>query len=132
MAASNPFGLHTVTPYLVVDGVEPLVEFVQKIFNATLRGEIRFREDGSVQHVEVMIGDSVIMMGEPKHDFIPMPSTIYLYVDDCDETYHKAIEAGAISVLPLEDYPHGDRYGGVQDQSGNIWWIATHIAAREK
>ena len=127
MAADNPFGLHTVTPYLIVDNVEPLVDFVIEVFGAEMRGDIRYREDGSVQHVEISIGDSVIMMGEPVDDFDPMPSTLYMYVDDSDTTYGQALAAGAVSVLEPATYPHGDRYGGVRDQSGNIWWIVRHV-----
>ena len=54
-------------------------------------------------------------------------STIYLYVDDCDARYKAALEAGAVSVLEPDNYPHGDRYGAVKDPVGNIWWIATHL-----
>jgi uncharacterized glyoxalase superfamily protein PhnB len=129
MTSKNPFGLRTVTPYLVVDGVEDLISFSQRVFGAVLRGDVRYRDDGSVQHAEISIGDSVIMMGEATDDFEPMPSTLYVYVPDCDVTFLTAIENGASSVLPVQNYPHGDRYGGVQDQSGNLWWIVTHLGA---
>lgn len=123
----NPFGLHTVTPYLVVHGVEPLLEFVQDVFGAELRGEPKYRENDSVQHVEIRIGDSVIMMGEPMGDLPALPASLYVYVDDCDVVYGRAVEAGATPVLEPRLYRHGDRYGGVKDASGNIWWIVTHV-----
>ena len=127
-ASQNPFGLHTITPYLIVEDVRAQVAFVQSIFGATLRGDIRMRDDGSVMHTEVQIGDSVIMMGEPMDGFGAMPSTLYLYVDDCDVTYREAIAAGAVSVTEPADYPHGDRYGGIRDMNGNIWWVVTHVS----
>ena len=123
----NPFGLHTVTPYLVVHGVEPLLLFAQDVFGAELRGEPKYREDDSVQHVEIVIGDSVIMMGEPVGELPSLPASLYVYVDDCDATYARALAAGATAVLEPRVYPHGDRYGGVKDASGNLWWIVTHV-----
>ena len=125
--ARNPFGLRDVTPYLIIEDIKALIPFLQAVFGATLRGEIKYREDGSVMHTEITIGDSVIMMGEPMADFPAMPSTLYVYVDNCDQCYQKALELGGVSVAEPRDYPHGDRYGGVRDRSGNIWWIVTHI-----
>ncbi len=128
----NPFGLHTATPYLIVDDVATLIEFLKQVFDTELRGNPQYRDDGTVKHAEVKIGDSVIMMGEPTRDFGPMPATIYLYVDDCDTRYKKALEAGAIPMIKPENYPHGDRYGGVKDPVGNIWWVVTHIGKPTK
>ncbi len=122
-----PFGLHTITPYLVVESVSALIQFLQQVFDAESRGDPQYRADGSVKHAEVEIGDSVVMMGEPMDEIGPMPAMMYLYVNDCDATYEKALAAGATSVLELDNYPHGDRYGGVKDLVGNIWWIVTHI-----
>ena len=123
----NPFGLHTVTPYLVIDGVSMLIPFLQDVFGAELRGDPQKRKDGTIKHAEVKMGDSVLMMGEPMGDLEPMPTTLYMYVDDCDATYQKALDAGATSVLEVRNFPHGDRYGGVKDPTGNIWWIVTHV-----
>ena len=126
----NPFGLHTITPYLVVENVSTLINFLQEVFDAESRGEPQYREDGSIKHAEMKIGDSVVMMGEPMDTIGPMPATMYLYVDDSDHTYKRALAAGATSVLVPENYPHGDRYGGV-DPVGNIWWLVTHIGKTE-
>lgn len=125
--SKNPFGLHTITPYLVVDGIPTLIEFLRQVFGAELRGDPEYRDDGTVKHAEVKIGDSVVMMGEPTKDFGKMPASMYLYVDECNLTYQRALKAGATSILEPENYPHGDRYGGVKDPVGNIWWIVTHI-----
>ncbi len=127
MSQANPFGLSTVTPYLVVPHVKELVAFLEELLGASLRGELQMRDNGSVQHAEVTIGDSVVMMGEPTDDFPARPATLYTYVDDCDAAYARAIQLGATSVLPPEDFPHGDRYGGVCDLSGNTWWLVTHV-----
>lgn len=123
----NPFGLHTITPYLLVADVPRLVDFIKEVFGGTLRGDIQFREDGSVSHAEIKIGGSVLMMGTPMEDLIAMPAGFYVYVDYCDTIYHRALVARGLSVLEPKDYPHGDRYGGVKDFAGNLWWIVTHI-----
>ena len=131
----NPFGLHTITPYLVVEDVQRLIDFLQNVFMIELRGEIQFRKDGSVQHAELKMGDSVLMMGEPHSDLDDAQLTkfgLYVYVEDCDQTYNKAIESGAVSVIAPADYPHGDRYGGIKDFAGNTWWIVTHLGQKNK
>ncbi len=130
MSDQNPFNLHTITPYLIIDKVAEQIEFLKSIFDAQLRGELKYREDGSVQHAEVTIGDSVIMMGTPMDEFKARKGCFYLYVDDCDQTYKKALKAGAVSLMEPQDFPHGDRYGGVEDFNGNIWWIVTHIGKK--
>lgn len=125
--AQNPFGLHTITTYLIAKDVLKLINFLDEVFGAKLRGDIRYRDDNTVQHAEVKIGDSIIMLGEPMSDIEPMTSGMYIYVDDCDTAYHKALSLGAISVSEPANYPHGDRYGGVKDFAGNIWWVVTHV-----
>jgi uncharacterized glyoxalase superfamily protein PhnB len=85
------------------------------------------RPDGTVQHAEVRIGDSVVMMGEPQGEVQPRPVNLYLYVEDVDAVYLRAIQAGAKSIGEPKDQFYGDRSGGVEDPSGNTWYIATHV-----
>lgn len=131
MDQANPFGLHTVTPYLVVEDVEQVLAFVKNILGATPRGEPRRRDNGSIMHAEVLIGDSVVMMGEPMDNSGPSPGMLYVYVPDCDHAHAKALAAGATEVMPPADYPHGDRYGGVRDGGGNVWWLVTHQGTKD-
>lgn len=126
MNKQNPFGLHTVTPYLIVKDVERLILFLKEVFSGELRGDIHYRDDGSIKHAEIKIGDSVIMMGSPMEDVDSMSATLYTYVPDCDITYELALKKGATSVSPPENFPHGDRYGGIKDPTGNIFWVVTH------
>jgi PhnB protein len=112
---------HTVTPYLIVPGVAALITFARQAFGAE-EMEVHQRPDGSIAHAEMRIGDSVVMMGEPAGEFSAMPTSLYLLVDDVDETYARAVAAGASSLRAPEDQPYG-RSAGVQDASGNQWWI---------
>lgn len=119
-----PEGYHTVTPYLVVPGVPRLIEFLQRVFDAR-ELERMAREDGTVMHAEVQIGDSRVMMGEPMGQMTPMPGHLYVYVDDADAAWRRALEAGAVSLQEPADQFYGDRTAGVQDPTGNQWWVAT-------
>jgi PhnB protein len=122
-----PEGYHTVTPYILVQGAaEKLIDFMKRAFNAR-ETERYSMPDGSIGHAEVRIGDSVIMIADAQgEEYKPMAAGIHLYVEDCDATYKRAIEAGATSVREPVDQFYGDRSAGVNDQFGNKWWIATH------
>jgi PhnB protein len=120
-----PEGFHTVTPYLIVESVERLIEFVKAAFDAKERFSHK-GPDGKIGHAEVTIGDSIVMIGGARGNWKPIPAMIYLYVNDCDATFKRAIAAGAKSVQELTDQFYGDRSGGVTDPCGVQWWIATH------
>lgn len=121
-----PKGFHTVTPYLIVEGADKLIDFLKQSFGAEEVERIA-GPDGKVGHAEVRIGDSMIMMGEASGEWKPIPGSIYLYVKDTDAAYKHALEAGATSVMEPADQFYGDRNAGVRDVCGNTWWIATHI-----
>jgi len=120
-----PEGYHMVTPYILVQGADKLIDFVKRAFDAK-ETERYLMPDGTIGHAEVRIGDSVIMVSEAKgEEYKPMPTGIYLYVENCDGTYERALQAGATSLMKPMDQFYGDRSGGVKDQFGNHWWIAT-------
>ncbi|HMD01445.1 MAG TPA: VOC family protein [Candidatus Baltobacteraceae bacterium] len=119
-----PEGFHNVNAYLVVEDPDALVQFLINVFGAQI-GE-RFTFEGRTTHAEARIGDAIVMIGGARNG-TPAPAMLYVYVDDCDAAYERAILAGAESIMPPADMYYGDRHGGVRDQSGNSWWIATHI-----
>ena len=121
-----PQGLHTVTTYLHPKGAPQMIDFLKRAFGAE---EIaRYASpDGVVHHAQVKIGDSIIEMGEAHAEFQPMPTAFYLYVEDADAWYRRAMQAGATSIYEPADQPYGDRNGGVRDPFGNQWFIGTHI-----
>jgi len=118
MAKSIPEGWHSVTPRLVVHDPTKLVDFLKKAFGAS--------GDFTGDSPSVMrIGDSIVMVsGAGPRD--PMPAFLYLYVDDADATYQRALEAGAVCLEEPADMPYGDRRAMVKDPFGNDWQIATH------
>ena len=113
-----PEGWHTVTPRLLVEDAAKLVAFLKHAFGATGA----FRNDGPS---EIRIGDSIVMVGEAGVREA-MRTFLYLYLDDIDAAYGRALEAGAITIEEPCDMFYGDRRATVRDPFGNIWQIATH------
>lgn len=124
MPAHIPEGFHSLTPYLVVDGVARLLDFLRDAFGAEEIGRYA-APDGRIMHAVVRIGDSMLEMGEPGPEWSPMPCGLHLYVEDVDAVYTRAIEAGGVSLYGPDVKPYGDREGGVRDPAGNLWYIAT-------
>jgi PhnB protein len=121
-----PDGYHTVTPYILVQGADKLIDFVKKAFDAK-ETERYSMPNGTIGHAEVRLGDSVIMVSDAQgEDYKPMAAGIHLYVEDCDAVYKRALEGGATSIMEPADQFYGDRSAGVKDQFGNRWWIAMH------
>jgi uncharacterized glyoxalase superfamily protein PhnB len=125
MARAIPQGFHTVTPYLVVRGADRLIHFMKQSFKANEQHRAT-HQDESIMHAEVQIGDSKLMLSEARGDMEPRPGMLYIYVDDVDVVYERAVQAGAKPLRPPTDEFYGDRSGGVEDMCGNQWWIATH------
>ncbi len=121
-----PEGMHSITPYLHPKGAPKVIDFLKRAFGA----EEVFRaqdEAGTVHHAKIRIGDSIIAMGEAQGPYQPMPPALHLYTSDTDAAYRRALEAGAISIDEPTDAGYGDRYAGVKDPFGNVWYIATHL-----
>ena len=117
-------GIGSVRPYIY--GYLDLPDFVAQVFGAV---EVERAEGGSDGfHVESRIGDSMIVMetGKDWGDQETTRASIYVYVDDIDAAYNKAIELGATSIAKPEDKPYQERSAGVKDTFGNTWWISTY------
>ena len=80
-----------------------------------------------ISAADLKIGDSHVMIGEASDQHPAMPGMVHLYVPDVDAVYRRAIAAGGTSAMEPKDQFYGDRGAGVQDPSGNHWYIATHI-----
>jgi uncharacterized glyoxalase superfamily protein PhnB len=122
----TPEGLRAVTPYLHPRGAGEMIDFVKRAFGAEEQYRVQ-SPDGIVHHAVVKIGDSPLEMGEAHGPAQPMPTTFFMYVDDVDAWYDRAVAAGASSRGKPTDQPYGDRVGGVADAFGNVWYLATHI-----
>jgi PhnB protein len=117
-----PEGMGSVVPYAHPAKALPFIDFLKRAFGAQEMGV--YQQDGRVMHAAVRIGNAVLEMGESP-DF--QPSGFYMYVEDCDAVYQRAIEAGATSLWPPADQPYGDRTSGLVDPFGYQWFPATQI-----
>ena len=116
----------TVTPYLLVAGADAELAFLKAAFGAQER-DVSRNTDGSIMHAEITIGDSLVMIGQAGGQWQPRDGAFYLWVDDVDATYRKALAAGGTSESEPEDKPYGHRNAGVIDPSGLTWWIAAPV-----
>ncbi len=121
MNSFTPHGWHTVTPRIVTGEVGALVGFLKAVFGAS--GEYR---EG--MPAEIKIGDSIVMISDGGGRRDTVPAFLYVYVENADETYRLAIDAGAESLEMPTDMPYGDRRAAVLDSWGNTWQIATRMA----
>jgi PhnB protein len=128
-----PPGFHTLTPHLAVNSAAAYIDFLTLAFNAV---EISRSPGpgGKLMHVQMRIGDSVLMFaddfsaefGMPPLAQGRLPLHMHLYVPDADAVWAQAIAAGCQVEMPISDQFWGDRYGHVRDPFGFLWAIATH------
>jgi PhnB protein len=122
-----PRGYRMVTPYLVAQDAESVIDFVKKTFG----GEETFRAVGSAggYHCEMRVEDSILMIGGGGAGLAwkgeSQLGAFHVYVRDCDSTYQRALQAGGKSLAEPTDQEYGERSGSVIDAAGNHWYIAT-------
>lgn len=129
-----PEGFHTITPHLIVRDSKAAIEFYQRAFGAQLQGGIAYMPNGKVMHAMIKIGDSLLMLNDefPEHGVVAPKDgdggvSLHIYVDNVDELFERATDAGAKVKMPLADMFWGDRYGKVVDPFGHQWTLGTHI-----
>jgi PhnB protein len=121
-----PENLHTITGWFHPRGASQFIDFLERAFRAE-ELERYDSPEGWVRHAKIRIGDSVVALSEPHDDWKPMPMMVYLYVPNVDELYAQALRAGAKSLSEPKDQSYGDRSAGVQDEWGNMWYMATPL-----
>ena len=125
-----PEGYHTITPQLSLDRAAETIEWYKKAFGAEELGK-HLGPDGKVMHAELKIGDSRFMVndvmpgGKGPQAFGGSPTLLWLYVEDADAVFSRAVNAGGKVKMPLADQFWGDRGGCLADPEGYTWWIAT-------
>jgi len=133
--AVNPIppGYHSITPSLTCRDAAKAIEFYKKAFGAQELMRMP-SPDGKISHAELKVGNSVIFVSDefPGRTAAPSPSampssSLFMYVEDVDTVYNRAVAAGAKSTMPLQDMFWGDRFGNVVDPFGHQWGLAMHI-----
>lgn len=126
MTTYKPADYASVSPYLLLEDVQGVIDFLKATFDAVPLRRVE-RPDGSIIHAEVKIDDTVIMMAQSGNAIVPNESVIHVYVPDVDETYRRGLAAGAKPIQEPQKKDDADRRGGFQDLAGNAWWVATQI-----
>lgn len=126
----KPAGYNSVSPYLVVNGAQRMIDLLKKVFNVQ---DLRKYEtpDGKIMHSEVRLDDSVIMIADATEMWPQNQSLLHVYVADVDAIYRKAIDAGCeAGEQPKERDGDPDRRGGFRDFAGNYWSVSTQVARK--
>ena len=129
-----PKGHHTVTPSIFVAGAAKAIDFYKKALGA--EELMRFpAPDGTIMHAQIRIGDSIIMLGDEMPEgggkspktYGGTPVSFFVYGENVDAAWKRAVDAGAKPIQPLADQFWGDRTGCLEDPFGHQWWLAQHI-----
>lgn len=120
-----PEGYQRIMPYLIIKNAPAFFEFTKNVFDAEEKHKT-MRTETVIMHAEISIGGSCIMFADANEQFPPQTAGLFIYVDDCDSVYKKALDNGAVSLMGPSDQSYG-RSAGVKDPFGNTWWITTAV-----
>jgi len=128
-------GFHSVTPVFVFKDARLAIDFYQRAFGAKEHFAMPGPDGKGVMHAEIQVGDSILMVSDENpqqscrsaESMGGSPVSFYLYVENVDAAFGRALEAGATSLMPVQDMFWGDRVGSVKDPFGHSWMISTHI-----
>jgi PhnB protein len=128
-----PEGYHSITPAITCKGAAKAIDFYKEAFQAKVISRMD-GPGGTVAHADLMIGDSHFMLGDefPGMSGSPAPnappcSSLFVYTDNVDQAFDRAVKAGCSVNMPLADQFWGDRYGKLVDPFGHHWGLAQHI-----
>lgn len=120
----KPQNFSSVSPYIIAEDAAAVIAFLKATFGATDERHMK-RDDGRIQHAEIRIDDSIIMLTDAPAGCTPTVACTHVYVPDVDAAYERALAAGGTSIQPPMKKSDPDRRGGVMDPAGNQWWIGT-------
>jgi uncharacterized glyoxalase superfamily protein PhnB len=121
-----PDGYHVVTPILLVEDADALIDFMKRTFDAQ-EYQLGRRPDGKIWHADLTIAGAHIMISEAQGPFGAAAAAVNVYVPDVDAIYQRALDAGGTSIMPPSNRFYGDRNAVVKDRTGIVWSLATHV-----
>ena len=125
-----PKGLTSVIAQLTVPNASEAIEFYKKIFNAEVVDKAMDESGKKVMHATLRINDTSFFCNDAFPEWGGDPAsaaTLWLYADDADFIFTRAVEAGCTVLMPMTDQFWGDRSGTVKDRFGIKWNIAKHV-----
>jgi PhnB protein len=121
-----PPGYGTMFPYLFVRDASRYLDFLKNAFGAEELGRTE-TPDGTIANARFRLGTTSFMVSEAGERIAPSSSSFYLYVENADSAFERALSHGAQKISEPADMAYGDRQAGVTDPSGNIWWISQRV-----
>jgi len=122
-----PVGYSTICPYLLVDNIEKQSQFLKDVFHAEVM-KVSKDVDGKTYYAEVRIGDTVLLMAQPDAESATTHCMMYLFTENVNEVYERALEHGATSLMqPVIQFYSNNKEAGIIDPQGNQWWIAQQV-----
>ncbi|WP_136525994.1 VOC family protein [Geomonas ferrireducens] len=127
-----PEGFHSVTPMFMFRECRKAIDFYKNAFGAIERYAMPTPDGRGIMHAELLVGDSILMMGDEQpqcksaESMGASPISFYLYVDNVDAAFRRAVEAGATVQMEVQEMFWGDRAGSLRDPFGYSWMLATH------
>lgn len=124
----KPKGYNSLSPYMVTDDTQRMVELLKGIFGAQ---ELRKYTDekGGIVHMELKIDDSVLMLADSNENYPANQTLFHVYVPDVHNTFNKAIELGCEAVQkPVNKENDPDTRGMFTDFQGNLWAVSTQLS----
>jgi len=118
-----PEGYQQVMLYLIIQNAAAFMDFMMKVFDAKEKYKV-MRDEHTIMHGEVSLGECTVMFAESTDAYSVQNAGLFIYVANADETFQKALDAGATEVMPVSDQSYG-RSGGVKDPFGNTWWVTS-------
>lgn len=124
----KPDGYNDVSPYLVVGDARASIALLEQVFDA---GRLRMvdGDGGRLAHGELRIGDSVVMLADALEGWPATPAHVHVYVRDVDDTWRRAMAAGATPVQAPVQKEDADRRGGFRDAGGTTWWVSQQVGS---
>jgi PhnB protein len=124
-----------VVPFLFVPDGKAALAFYQRAFGAKILYQAPMPGSPGI-FAQFQIGEAVLQLGDetperPDNRTLSPQSlkgtsvVLEMYVDDVDEAFRRAVEAGGDPTMPPFDSFFGDRYSWVTDPFGHIWALAT-------
>jgi uncharacterized glyoxalase superfamily protein PhnB len=130
MAKAVPEGMHTLTTQLSIDGCDKAIEWFGKAFGAELVMRAPDPSGKKVWHAMMRIGDSMFFCNDVFPEMGsqgPNTASMWIYTDNVDQKWKRAVDAGAKVMMPLADMFWGDRMGTLMDPFGNRWSMSQHM-----
>ncbi|MBV8389700.1 MAG: VOC family protein [Mucilaginibacter sp.] len=118
-----PEGYQRIMPYLIVENAAEFFNFTKNVFGAVEKYKA-MRTETLIMHAEISIGGSVIMFADATTEHPKQTAGFFIYVDNCDAVYEKALANGATTVTAPADQSYG-RSAGIRDPFGNTWWLTS-------